>query len=90
MWPVWGHVDVSGVCTVATESVAGVAVPAGARTALLRRAEESLERHQEGPDGMCMWCVREWRQRIAYPCEFVAIALGVKRMFERDSDESAR
>lgn len=78
------------MCPGTAELVAGMTVPAGARMALLRRAQESLERHQEGADGMCMWCAREWRQRIAYPCEFVAIALGVKRMYEPGSDESDR
>lgn len=55
-------------------------LPPQTRSILLRRADESLERHRQGPDGMCLWCAREWRQRIPYPCEFVAIALGVRRM----------
>lgn len=62
-------------------------VPVVARYALLRHAEASLQRHQEGPDGMCLWCAREWRQRMAYPCEFVAIALGVMRMYQLPSDD---
>lgn len=80
----------SGMRADTAEVVAVVTVPVGARMALLGRAQESLERHQEGADGMCMWCAREWRQRIAYPCEFVAIALGVKRMYEPDSDDPVR